>query len=264
MLLNCCCYCHCCRVRSYDDAKATHRASSETWSWHVKVNIQSLLLCPISDSHSRIFLQPFTSLDIFLPASSFFHLPSLSPAISPNACAGVCASRQKKILFGYSYVNWVSQQEKSKCVTMRYAHKIRVYGSKTFYRSRVRVWVCTCIHVEIIWYRSHCVCMMALFENMHVLTRITYMSMKNMKSPSAGGAAMALENTNETWATKLWNMYMRYYLWKSIENVKRKTEEQRQQKQKMKKKKEAYYDETNPKYRCADVSRFLPKCFMAN
>lgn len=49
--------------------------------------------------------------------------------------------------------------------------------------------------------------MMALFENMHVLTRITYMSMKNMKSPSAIAAvtvaAMALENTNETWATKV-------------------------------------------------------------
>lgn len=147
MLLNCCCYCHCCRVGSYDDAKATHRASSETWSWHVKVNIQSLLLCPISDSHSRIFLQPFTSLDIFLPASSFFHLTPLSSAISPNACAGVCVSIGKKILFGYSYVNRVSQQEKSKCVTMRYAHKIRVYGSKTFYRSRVRVRVCVCVHV---------------------------------------------------------------------------------------------------------------------
>lgn len=117
------------------------------------------------------------------PCATTLHL-CLQPFHRMRALA--CVRVGKKILFGYSYVNRVSQQEKSKCVTMRYAHKIRVYGSKTFYRSMfVRVRVCTCIHVEMIWYRSHCVCMMALFENMHVLTRITYMSMKNMKSPSA-------------------------------------------------------------------------------
>lgn len=127
----------------------------------------------------------------------------------------LCVRMSTKTLFGYSYVNRVSQQEKSKCVTMRYyAHKIRVYGSKMFYRSLflssymcVYMYSCRNYLISV----SLCICMMALFENMHVLTRITYMSMKNMKSPSAiaaAAAAMALENTNETWATKVYKILL--------------------------------------------------------
>lgn len=139
---------------------ATHWTLSETWSWHVKVNIQSLLLCPISDSHSRIFLLllfdswyfPSHRIHLFLPALHF--LFSSSSVILLNVYA-VCVRVRvgTKTLFGYSYVNRVSQQEKSKCVTMRYAHKIRVYGSKTFYRSQF--FLCACMYVYMYSCRNY-------------------------------------------------------------------------------------------------------------